>query len=259
MNKVKKQKTDKQIYTKFALLVIAGFVIGLGLGSGGAFLAENFNGDISQGVMQMMKVCVPVLFVGLNAIVYTFAFVNYFKAKKMLAEWDGIDEDVLEEVEKKIGIAISPSNVMMACNFFLYSAMMYISEFNKPNFSQRVPLAVFGIVFFIITLVLMSTIQKLGVDMIKKINPEKKGNVFDTEFGKDWLASCDELQKKQIGEAAYKAYKATNTVCMVMTIITLMVMMLFDTGIIPSLCVFVIWVSLIGTYSWACYQFDKKK
>lgn len=257
--KNKKEKTEKQIYIKFAILLIAGFAVGVGIGIGGLFLVENFSGDISQGIMQVMKVCVPVLFVGLNVIVYTFSFANYFKAKKMLVEWDGIDEDVLEEAEKKVGIAISPSNVMMACNFFLYSAMMYISEFNKPNFVQRVPLAVFGIIFFAITIILMSTLQKLGVDMIKKMNPEKRGNVFDTEFNKEWLASCDELQKKQIGEASYKAYKATNRVCMVMTILTLMVMMFFDTGIFPSFCVFVIWVTLIGTYSWACYQFDKKK
>lgn len=257
--KNKKEKTEKQIYIKFAILLIVALLIGFAIGFGGAFLADHFSGDIFGNVMRLMKICVPVLFVGLNVIVYTFAFINYFKAKKMLAEWDGIDEDILEKVEQKIGFALSPSNVMIACNFFLYSAMMYISEFNKPNFGQRLPLTLFGIIFFIITLVLMSTLQKLAVDMLKKINPEKKGNVFDTEFNKDWMNSCDELQKKQIGEAAYKAYKATNTVCMVMTILTLMIMIFFDTGILPSFCVFVIWVTLIGTYTLACYRFDKKK
>ncbi len=257
--KNKKEKTEKQIYIKFALLLVAGLLIGFAAGFGGAFLADHFNGDISNGVMSMMKVGIPVLFVGLNVIVYVFGFATYFKAKKMLSEWDGIDEEVLEKIEQKVGIAILPSNIMTASNFFFFSAMMYISEFNAPNFKERVPLAVFGIIFFVITIVLMSILQKLVVDMIKKLNPEKKGNIFDTEFKKDWIASCDELQKKQIGEAAYKSYKATNTVCLVMSVLTMAVMLFFDTGILPSLCVFVIWVTLMGTYTWASFEFDKKK
>ena len=40
--------------------------------------------------------------------------------------------------------------------------------------------------------------------------PEKKGNVFDVKFQKDWYESCDELEKLQIGNACYKTFKCIN-------------------------------------------------
>ena len=40
-------------------------------------------------------------------------------------------------------------------------------------------------------------IAKLVVDLEKKLNPEKKGSVFEMQFQKTWLESCDEAQKQQ--------------------------------------------------------------
>ena len=46
------------------------------------------------------------------------------------------------------------------------------------------------------------------VELEKKLNPEKKGDVIETNFSKKWEDSCDEAQKMIIYEAGYRAYRA---------------------------------------------------
>ena len=116
-----------------------------------------------------------------------------------------------------------------------------------------------GLVLFFLNIILLAVFQKLSVDLVKKINPEKRGNIFDTEFNKNWLASCDEAEKKMIYEASYMAYRAASTACLVLWLLTLMAMLLFDTGILASACVFVIWLTLILAYTIACHKLSEKK
>ena len=84
-------------------------------------------------------------------------------------------------------------------------------------------------------------------------------NIFDKDFNKEWLASCDEAQKLMIYEAAYKAFQATQMTCMVMWILALMGMMMFGIGIMPSVCVFIIWLTLTISYCVACRNIEKRK
>lgn len=262
--KNKKEKTNKQIYTKFVIMIIVGGLVGFIAGFGGAIISDMCGGDIVSGLNHIFKVVVPVVYLLLMVVTYSISFVNYGKAKKIVTEWDGIDEDVLDEADKKLSFALEPTNIMMVCNFFLYSAMTYISGvqiqgIEEETFKKGLPIMVTGIILFVINLVIITVIQKLTVELTKKINPEKKGNILDTDFQKDWLASCDEAQKQMIYEASYKAYQATGYACMVMCILTLVAMLLFDTGILPSICVFVIWLTMVLAYTIACHKLGKKK
>lgn len=263
--KNKKVKTNKQIYTKFAIMVIAGCLVGFIAGFGGAFISDMYGGDIVGGLHQIFTVVVPVVYVVLMIVAYGYSFVNYSKAKKMVANWDGVNEEVLDEADKKLGAALEPSNIMMVCNFFLYSAMTYISGVTIPGIEKNsgvkegLPILVVAVALFIFNMVIITVIQKLTVDLTKKINPEKRGNVFDSEFNKEWIASCDEAQKQMIFEAGYRAYQATSYACMVVWMLTLIGMLLFDIGIVPSICVFVIWLTMVLAYTIACHKLDKTK
>lgn len=263
--KNKKEKTNKQIYTKFAIMVIAGCLVGFIAGFGGAFISDMYGGDIVGGLNQIFKVVIPVVYVALMIVSYGYSFFNYFKAKKMVTNWDGINEDVLDKADETLGLALAPNNIMMVCNFFLYSAMTYISGVTIPGIGEGggvkegLTSLTVAVVLFVFNMVIITIIQKITVDLTKRINPEKKGNIFDKEFNKEWLASCDEAQKKMIFGAGYKAYQATQYACMVMWIVTLIGILLFDIGILPSLCVFVIWLTLVLSYTIACHKLEYKK
>lgn len=44
--------------------------------------------------------------------------------------------------------------------------------------------------------------QQKAVDLERRMNPEKHGSVYDAKFQKKWLDSCDESERRQIGEAS---------------------------------------------------------
>lgn len=266
--KNRKEKTNKQIYTKLAVLAVGGMVTGFLFGFGGAFFANHFEGDMLGGLRQIMTVVIPVIYVLLTIAVYSYSFWNYGKAKKLVADWDGWNEDIIDEAEKKLSRAMEPANIMTVCNFFLYSAMVYISQLRadiiktptfKDTFKEGIPFLIAGVVLFLINMIIIMILQKLTIDCFKKLNPEKRGNVFDTEFHKDWLASCDEAQKEAVFEAGYRAFRATNNACLVLWLITLVSMLMFDIGILPSVCIFVIWMTLILSYTIAGHKLEKKK
>jgi len=116
-----------------------------------------------------------------------------------------------------------------------------------------------GVVIFLLNMAAITIIQKKIVEMTKAINPEKQGNILDTDFNKVWMDSCDEAQKLAAYEAGFRAYRTASSVCMVMWVVTLITMLLFDTGIFPSICVFVIALSLIVSYTVACHKIEQKK
>lgn len=261
--KNKKVKTDKQINIRFVIMVVGGMLLGAAIGYGGAILSDMYGGDIVTGLNHVFRVCAPLLYVISMTVAYTITFVNYQKARKMISEWNGEDEEVLDEVDKRIALALEPMSIFTVCNFFLYSAMVYISEvkilgIDMETYKAGIPVMVAGVVVFLLNMAAITIIQKKLLEMTKQINPEKRGNILDTEFNKVWLESCDEAQKQAVFEAGFRAYQAGGTACMVLWIITLMAMLLFDTGIFPSICVFVLSLTLVVSYTVACHKIEKK-
>ncbi len=75
-------------------------------------------------------------------------------------------------------------------------------------------------IFFVVLLAVELLVPKGIVDIEKKLNPEKQGNVFDFKFNEVWLSCCDEAQKLMTYQAAYKAFMDTNITCIVLYILT---------------------------------------
>lgn len=259
MSKLKKQKTDKQIAIKFVVILIFACVIGFVGGFGCVILADKFDGNVFNSFKEIMKILMPIIFVGSNIVVHIFCFAKYTKGKKLADNWDGWNEEVIDKAEEALGVAIIPENILLVCNFFMYGATLYFADFTIEGGLGNLVVAVIGIITFIIGLFFSTFLQKLVVEAEKKINPEKRGNVLDMEFTKEWMSSCDEAQKKLIHEAGFKAYQAASAVCMVMSVVSTMGLMTFGTGLFPLVCVSIIWIALVVSYSVACVKLEHKK
>ena len=120
--KNKKERTKKQIYTRFIIMVVVGSVVGFLAGFGGAFLTDYFEGDWLGGLIQISQIAVPIVYVLLMLLVYNYSLFNFHKAKQLALDWDGWNEEVIDEAEKKLTRTIEACNIMQVCNFFLYSA-----------------------------------------------------------------------------------------------------------------------------------------
>lgn len=53
-----------------------------------------------------------------------------------------------------------------------------------------------ALVMLIVTIFASVIQQKNAVDFLKIVNPEKSGSVYDMNFQKKWIESCDEMDSR---------------------------------------------------------------
>lgn len=248
-NKTVNQPEGKKIL-KFILGMIGIYLVGFLFGIGGAFAEDILRSEeLINTVENVFSAVVPVVFVVLNLGMFAISMAIYFKAKKMADNWDGEDEEVIDTIEKKLNIVTVACNIVMVCNCFFFGAMVQIGEVAKGA-EVDIPFTTFTTTAFLVSLGLSFIVAKLVVDLIKRLNPERRSvSVFDMNFEKKWEESSDEAQKQIMYRAGYATYKMVNMVCTVMWGITLFAQLIYKTGVFPMACVCIIWGACIGTYS----------
>lgn len=90
---------------------------------------------------------------------------------------------------------------------------------------------------FILSYALFLTLVSFIVSLEKKINPEKKGNVFDVHFSRKWLGSMDEAELMKTAKASQKAYVAGTRTGILLWVVAFISMLFLRTGILPIICV----------------------
>ena len=92
------------------------------------------------------------------------------------------------------------------------------------------------------------------VKFLKLVNPEKKGSIFETDFNKKWLNSCDEAQKMQVYRAGFVAYNAGIKCCVALWILSLVGMTALDTGVLPVIMTSIFLLVLTVSYCVECIK-----
>lgn len=244
------KKTNKKIYVKFALILGGSFLVGLLIGMCANFLSDKVAGmqSVWDNMITALRYAVPVFWTVLNLGAFIASLLIYQKAKRLEALWDGEDEGVIERIENLLSYPSLLSSVMMVCNFAFFGIMIKLVELNAGAESPHGALTGIILFIFIMSFVLETIVSKLVVDFEKKLNPEKRGNIFDTGFNQIWLGSCDEAEKHIIYQSGYGAFRAGNMTCMVLWVITMFSQMFFQTGVLPVICVCIIWLVLVISY-----------
>lgn len=248
MEQNKEKKENKKIYIKFILLLaicsVAGYTVGT-ITNNMSVALETMLEYIKSAVIYI----VPALFIGVNVMIPVIAFFIFRKAKKQADLWDGEDEEVIDRIENLLDIPMNISNLLIVFNYMFFSFMIEIIEFS--GIKELTGQILFGItvVMFVLGLGATFLLMKKAVDLLKKLNPEKRGNVFDMQFQKVWVDSCDEAQKLNIYKAAYKAYSMVNMTCIALWVVCILAQLAFHTGVFPVICVTTIWLVAILSYS----------
>lgn len=115
-----------------------------------------------------------------------------------------------------------------------------------------IPVFCMAIMFFSINL------QRCVVDLIRRMNPEKQGSVYDIRFRKKWYDSCDEAERRRIGEASYAAYTATTYTSLILWVVMVMLNIFVPVGPLPALAALVPWGAAQLTYLLHCIRADKQ-
>lgn len=254
-------KEKRKTLIKFIIILILGFFGGF-FGAGVVNLLMNIgaeNADTVDQIKNTIFIAVPIIYAICNIVVLLVSFVHYFKTKKIATTWDGEDEDVIDRIEARLNVPLISSSMLMVFNYFFFSATCEIEA--KTSFGQQYSdvLGIANFVLFLGGLAACVVIQVLTVNLEKQLNPEKRGDVLDMNFSKEWDASCDEAQKQIIREAAFQAFQATQAACIVMWLVALVGQLMFDAGVFPVACVCIIFAVLQGSYAIACVKLEVKK
>ena len=253
MNK-KPTSENRKALPKFALTTLGsllaggalGFVIGLTkvFGLNGSALAVALSAALEAATPWGIPVT-SVLTLGTCFFLYRFA------AKKFAA-WDGGDEDeTSESIDAALSWVLLLSALQLLFNLFFLSAFcIYWME------KSIGALAVVGV--FLLSCGFVMFTQQKTIDLERKMNPEKHGSVYDSKFQKKWLESCDESERRQIGEASRRAYMVTTSLCLGLWLALVILSMLFDISLLPVFVLLLVWGTMQVTYTLECIRLGKR-
>ncbi len=179
-------------------------------------------------------------------------FLFYRSAAVKFAAWNGGDEDETSE-----SIDISLSWVLLLSAVQLLLNLFFMAAFCVYGIDGGIgALSLVGV--FLVSCGLVIFAQQKTVDLEKRMNPEKHGSVYDTKFQKKWLDSCDESERRQIGEASRRAYMVTTRLCLGLWLALVILSMLFDMSLLPVFVLLLVWGTMQVTYTLECIRLGKR-
>ncbi len=229
------KSANRKALPKFLGLIILGAIIGAIFGTvsvlvGSSSLPEQFLTFTNQ----FLRAIAPYALIATALPLLLAALIQYRSAKKLFSVWDGENESVIDKAEEKLAFGLIFSGLVIVLAFFFFGIGMQLvkSGDTSKNF------LLLG--SFLISLAATMFLQQKIVDLTRQINPEKKASIYDPNFHKKWMDSCDENEQRQIGQAAYKAYLAVVNTCVVLWLILILLTYMFDIGVLPYLLIAVI-------------------
>ena len=255
------KNANRKALPKFLLVAVVCAIVGgvIGYYSGHGAAKDGMDQLVTMmkeaGAFFGMRIA-PWLMLVLAVIVPVVCIPIYRSAKKLVAAWDGEDEDISDTVDRKLSLVIWITSATLILSYFLIAAS-YSGGFATFDSKDSTIIFFIGVAAFFGIMAEATIIQQKCVDAAKLTNPEKKASVYDMRFQKKWMEDCDEAEKIMIGKCAFKAYSATNLVCTVLAIVLAVCALVFDIGFLPSLTVCLVWIVNISVYCKEAMRYSK--
>ena len=251
-NNMDKKENSKKIGIKFAITMICSLFAGIITG----ILAAKY-GKKSISVVDISNtliIPVTVLFCLISVGLFIASYVIYARSQKEFRNWDGKDEDLLSKIEEKLSYPLLFSGIAQAVGYGFFPTIMWMGDQADIDKMLLSAAGFVSAVMFILTFVWVLTLQHYIVKFLKLVNPEKKGSIFETDFNKKWLNSCDEAQKMQVYRAGFVAYNAGIKCCVALWILSLVGMTALDTGVLPVIMTSIFLLVLTVSYCVECIK-----
>lgn len=236
---VVENKKAKNAILIFVLLLILGGATG---GILSAVIGENESviANIFEWIGQRILDSSNYLLVSLGIFCNVTAFVIYKRQVRCFLHTEEEDTEGLYNIEKNLNIGISILSI-----WTILSCMLYGFTFMKYKSMVRLDEAISELMysaFFIISLIAAIFIQRQMVNFIKKMNPEKNGDVLSVHFQKEWVESCDELERMIIYKSAYKAYTVMQFVFSFAFLVVMLAAIYYDVSVFTYFIVIALWL-----------------
>lgn len=243
------RKALPKFFVAMALSLLAGGVIGFLAGFSHVFGLDTsgFARWLDEAILTVTPWGIPVT----SAPVLGAAFLLYRSAAKKFAAWGGGDEDETSQaIETLLSWALLLGSVQLLINFFFFAALSTVCP-------EEDAFPVVGL--FILSCGLVLFAQQKVVDLERRMNPEKRGSVYDLKFQKKWYDSCDESERQQLGQACYRAYMVTSRFCIFLWLVLVILSFIFEMSVLPVFVLLLIWGVMQVTYTLECIRLSKKQ
>ena len=246
------KRENKQALPKYILFLLGCMVLGVIMGMVSFWAEENGAGNRLLLTMQsFLSVAPAFLMPCLCALILIPSVIVMKKVKTMWGSWDGEDDCLPDAVEEKLNKLLFLQNITAPLAFLTMTLDMV---WDKELVSSSITL-----VSFFLYLVLLLLLQKQAVDFLKRMNPEKRGSIYDLKFQTKWLDSCDEAEKKQMGEAALFAVQSMMTIYPITWCVLMFLGKIFGFGSMPSAVTIVLWAIQIILFQVKEMQLSRHK
>lgn len=253
------KRENKKALPKFILIVVLSLALGGVLGFALVTLnLQDFQDALDGAGLFFTNHAAPWLLITLPVAELALCLPIYFSAKKQLAGWDGENEAVSGQADVKLSVCLWITGLCTVAALFLLAAM-FAGFVGNAGTERMMPAPMFfgGLAAFLADLLAPMIVQQKLVDLTKRLNPEKRGSVYDTKFQKKWYDSCDEAERAVIGRCAFQAYQAMCCTCMALWVVFALGGMFFNWGFLPAMAVCIVWGVGQSVYSWTCLKLDR--
>ncbi len=241
-------KRNTGIYVKFAILMVASALAGAAIGAL-LFGREDGLRQLLQQVSDCLILAGPWLLAA-GLVPCAVAHWLYLTGKKAAARADK-DDDAFEAANRRLSLSMTFSAVVMPWMMLTVCLALPAVSVLKSNFF------VVGIVPLMLTEIAWSYgLQAAVVRAMQRLAPEKRGNVFDLRFQKDWYASCDEAERQRIGECGYHVYLTMNKIYPFAMLAALLAAMSGGTSVLWAVVLGGLWLVQTLTYLLRAYKLE---
>ena len=248
MNDSVKQDNRKAL-PRYLLVIFCSAILGGVLGFlSGWYGHSGLSAAFAEGVTAALRLVSPWGIPVCTLVLLGTGFGMYRSAKRDFAGWDGEDDALMDALDRRLNWTLLLITVTLLLDFFFLSAAT-AGIFHSGDLAP-----IWIVLAFIPSIFLVVVFQQRVIDLVRRMNPEKQGSVYDLHFRKKWLDSCDEAERREIGEAAYQAFIVTNSVCPFLWLAMILLNFVFRLGLMPSAMVLLVWGCLQVSYTLACIR-----
>jgi len=241
---------------KFALLLVGALLVG---GAVGLLIGAGYDsiGPVLQLAQLWLQQAALWLMLGAGIVCGALAAMWYRKGKRAAAialAGDGEDETTFDAADRYYAHGMGALNVLTVLSFVLFGVS--VSAFGT---AQNVGAVLWPVLPFFVLVFGTMAVQSRFVKATKQLYPEKQGSLLDTKFQEKWYDSCDEAERRQIGDAALVAMKTTSRAVVWLFVVLILLGVLTDVGVLPILTLGTVWLVQTVSYHNAATKGQKKQ
>lgn len=257
------KKEDKKAFKSFIIImiisgIIGGFVGGF-LGGMSDNLKQILGENLSNSLVNILQEITPFASLTLSILVIIVFKIIYTDSRKGYELWKKSNEDdtTIDKIEENLSYLKLLTSINTILGFLFFGLGVILTPFHGANSEINTVNIVFFFIGFIISMISSILIHKKIINLEKEMNPLLKGSIYDMNFSKKWIDSCDESIKLCIFKSAYKAYVSVYKTCIILWVFCIIGHVLWNFGIMPIVIVTIVWLVQTISYCLESIKYSK--